>query len=332
MDSTQNQNQTPGEPKKKIDYTKILRRAYDITLNNKFLWIYGALIALGSGGGNFNGGGGSGKGTEHDQKIADSVANFFTNHWVAIGIAIGLFLLFLIAIWVLGIISRGALIDSVNKIDAGTATDFKTGFKRGVHYFWRVLGIGLIFFLLILVIIAVIAMPIIYLVVLEKFAPAIFIGIMGLLFFIPIVIFLGLISQLSVLFGVILDRPVFAAISEAHGLLIKNMSAIGLLWLITIGVSIIASTAMVIAALPLLLMAVPFVLGIYAAFQTTGLIVSIAISLLILMIAFAAVRGVFEVYLQTVWFLGFKELMGEKIKTEEEHKVEHEAAVHPLSA
>lgn len=327
MEQTQTENQTSQQPKKQIDYSRILRRAYDITIQHKFLWVFGALIALGSGGGNFNGGGGSGESvTPQEQEFFNKIDGFANQYWLAIIALVAFVFLLLIVIWVMGTISRGALIDSANKVDDGIHADIKSGFHRGLHFFWRIFGIGLVFFALMMVVLAVILTPVIYFIVMKQFAPAIFIGIMGLLFFIPIAMFFGIISQLALLFAVMMERRVFAAISEAYDLLFKNFSAVGLLWLLSIGIGIVGSVVTFFFALPLILIAVPFALGSYAAFQLSGLVITIAVSVIIFMVVMAIVRGVFEVYLQTFWILGFKELMGEKIKAEENQKVAAETA------
>lgn len=328
MEQTQTENQTSQNPEKKIDYSRILRRAYDITIQNKFLWVFGALIALGSGGGNFNGGGGGSGGntTPQEDEVFNKIEGFANQYWLAIIALVAFVFLLLIIIWILGTISRGALIDCANKADDGIYADIKSGFRRGLHFFGRVFGIGLVFFALMMVVLTVILAPVIYFIIMKQFAPAIFIGIMGLLFFIPIAMFFGIISQLALLFAVMMERRVFAAISEAYELFLKNFSAIGLLWLLSIGIGIVASVATFFVALPVILIAVPFVLGSYAAFQLSGLIISILIGVIIFTIAMAIVRGVFEVYLQTFWILGFKELMGEKIKLEENQKIASEAA------
>ena len=43
-----------------IDYGKIISRSWEITKKNKWLWIYGLILAAAGGGGNFSGGGGGG--------------------------------------------------------------------------------------------------------------------------------------------------------------------------------------------------------------------------------------------------------------------------------
>jgi hypothetical protein len=44
-----------------MDYESLLRRAWDIVWNNKYLIVLGALASLGSGGGGGGGGGGNGR-------------------------------------------------------------------------------------------------------------------------------------------------------------------------------------------------------------------------------------------------------------------------------
>jgi len=132
------QNQSPKKKLKqeretKINYLEIIKRALNITFKNKFLWIFGIFIALtsgGSGGGNFGGNFGGGNTEEYfkgwkeklgigsGEEIVQIVKNFLESHWIII-VSIGIILfLFAITLNVFAIISRGAIINGINKLDS----------------------------------------------------------------------------------------------------------------------------------------------------------------------------------------------------------------------
>ena len=92
---------------KKINYLQILKSAWKVTWKNKYLWWFGLFILFSSGGTFF-----SGKFEEGDFQQA---SDFFASHQQIVLAVGGTCLLVWIAFIILGIISKGSLIKSIQK-------------------------------------------------------------------------------------------------------------------------------------------------------------------------------------------------------------------------
>ncbi len=138
-----------------MNYMGILKKAYKLALEHRFLWIFGIL----------GGGYGGIKISNAPQFSGDSQTweqfanqlngvtwqSFWSQYGNLVAAAGILLLVVAIALAILNIISQAALIGSVNKLQVGHKTDFSDGFMIGWHNFWRVLGVGLTFVVFILV-------------------------------------------------------------------------------------------------------------------------------------------------------------------------------------
>ena len=132
----------------------MLKRAWSIIWENKFLILLGIIVALGSGGrggGLGSGGGGSsGNGeSSYDFPFGDmpTLRAEIGFPEVVIGLAalavISFALLVAILVWVAATIARGGLIAGVNTIEGGGASSFAAAWYAGWDKGWRLLGIGI---------------------------------------------------------------------------------------------------------------------------------------------------------------------------------------------
>ncbi len=328
------QNQSPKKKPKqeaetKINYLEIIKRALNITFKNKFLWIFGIFIALtsgGSGGGNFGGNFGGGNTEEYfkgwkeklgigsGEEIIQIVKNFLESHWIII-VSIGIiFFLFAIALNVFAIISRGAIINGINKLDSKIKTGFKDSFKVGVNKFWRLLGISFTIGGLALIITTVIAAPIIFFFLTKIYIVAGILLILGILLFLFIIILLSLISRFAFLFTVCTNQGVFSSLGSAYGLLTKKTSKIIIAWLIGIALNLLIGMATFLILLPFIIIGVLMAGTSLVIFHVIGLIASIMTMVFLLIILGSFLKGVALVFVQSFWVLFFKEIAGEKIK------------------
>jgi len=137
-----------------MDYGKILTRAWQITWRWKVLWIFGFLASLGSGGGS---GGGGGNGMNNGSRGAGNFPNFDMSPEIG-GLLIALICVALIIgiiLWVLSIISRGALIAGVQQVEDEGQTSFGSAWRVGLSRFWTIFGVGFLAALPILIIVLV---------------------------------------------------------------------------------------------------------------------------------------------------------------------------------
>ena len=142
-----------------MDFGEVLRKTWDISWRNKGLWILGILAGCSaSGRGNFGSSSSSARGYNFDY---DKAPDFFgdPNYWdfgrreegVIIPIILGLFCLALIVaivVFVLGVIGQSGLIAGFKKADDGADVSFSEALSDGLQYFWKLVGIRILFFLL----------------------------------------------------------------------------------------------------------------------------------------------------------------------------------------
>jgi len=137
-----------------MDYGKIFSKALDIIWKNKFLIILGVLIVLGGAGSGSGGGQGQYVFSDNDFEWGELPQFDFGAPFrdldlpvfavASIVLIIAVLIIIGLAFWVLGTISRGALINGVNEIELGNPTNFSEAFMAGWKKAWKLIGIGLI--------------------------------------------------------------------------------------------------------------------------------------------------------------------------------------------
>jgi hypothetical protein len=138
-----------------MDYGSILRRAWDIIWEHKWLILLGVLVALGSSSGSSTSGRANVSNMweegDFDFDMPEwDIPDFRGDFGVPVVVAV-LALLFIslavvvgVALWVVATISRGGLIAGVSTIDGGGASSFGAAWNAGWHKGWRLLGIGIL--------------------------------------------------------------------------------------------------------------------------------------------------------------------------------------------
>ena len=112
----------------KVNYLAILKRAWSITWSNRYLWWFGFFIALTSSGSLLNY---SNRNSNNSQQIDQNFADFLSQHasWFLIGALI--IILIFVSLLIMRILSRGALIKSIEKHSKNEVSDFRAGLKDG---------------------------------------------------------------------------------------------------------------------------------------------------------------------------------------------------------
>jgi hypothetical protein len=119
-----------------MDFGKVLSRAINITWRWKVLWVFGFVVSLGQGWSQGSRGFNwveDGRGVPLPPEMAGLLVSF-----VCIGLLIG------IALWVLSVISRGALIGGVQQVEEEASTDLGRAWRVGVSRFWSLFGISVL--------------------------------------------------------------------------------------------------------------------------------------------------------------------------------------------
>ena len=139
-----------------MNYMDTLRRGWQITWNNKWLWLLGFLAALGSGGGFSSSTGGDGGST-----TTGTMPNIEPGMIAAIiGGAIVLFCIaFIVGIllWLVSLASKGGLITSVAELDRGQPSSFGRAFRQGWRKLLPLVGMTILLFAVVIILVIILA-------------------------------------------------------------------------------------------------------------------------------------------------------------------------------
>jgi hypothetical protein len=329
-----------------MNHSKILRRALDIVLKYKVLWLFGVLAALGAG--SFGNGGGSGyrfNGSNFGRTPGFTMPpGTFQPNWgplagaagIAIVVILGLILLAIViglAFFVLRFVSETALIRLVDDFEA---TGEKRGVGRGFRFGWSMRSLRLFAIDLVVGIPVAIAFVLLFLLALSPLllwatgnntmgglGTVATIGLVILIIVLAILVALA-ISLLKPFFwrkAVLEDRGVFASIGEGYRMVRRHLRDSGLMWLMLVGLQIAYGLVMIPVAILLLILAtviagVPaLVVARLAALTMTGagpavlgLLVGLPIWIVLFFAPLLFVGGLWEAYKSSAWTLTYREL------------------------
>ena len=279
-----------------IDYWGIVTRSAGIAWNHKFLWFFGFFASAGGGGG-----GDVAKWGEH---WVGDVGDFFMSHLgMLVAIIMGLVVLWL-AVFVMNLISKGALLSCISRADAGESVRFEEGWQAGIKAFWGMLGIAVAAFIVFLVVTAVCGLAVVL--PLIGGAAGVAVGVfIGAILFIPYIVFLFLLA-FTVIYGereyVLRGVGVTDALSAGWELTKTYFRQSLLMWL----VSVASAMAFFISLLLVLLaIAMPFIL-IGIASPMAALILGIPVGLVALVLIISA----YSTYEYSLWTLMYRDLTG----------------------
>jgi len=277
----------------RVDYWDIVARALRVTWRSKPLWVFGFLVSLG--GGNV---------LNWSERVGAPVRDYLTMHVGVLVLAVVLVVVVWLALFVISIISRGALVGGTRDADAGARVALGDAWACGVRRFWGLLGLlafGVAAFLVVSVILAVpLVLPI------AAGAPGIAISIViGALLAIPYLAFLVVLA-LTIIYAerayVLAGVGFQESLAIGWSLMRRCLGQSLLVWLIALLSDVIFFLALVVI---LAVIAVPFVL-IGLASAVVGLILGIPVGIVFVCVA----TGAYGTYKYALWTIAYRELAG----------------------
>ncbi|CAN5809612.1 hypothetical protein BH18ACT11_BH18ACT11_07560 [soil metagenome] len=307
-----------------MNYGDLIGDTFRLTLRNRYLWFFGFFVGgmgtnfvgnVPSNAGNFNpddfqqsSTGVSGLTAQVGQGISSAV--------LIVGIVIVVLILALFFI-TMGIISQGALADSVAAIDRGEGRRFGSTFRTGMANFWRVLGYFVLFFLVTIGLLLVIGIPVALLIggtfvatesVGARVTVAVVVGILAILLLIVVFIPLTIIAQYALRDVVVRRERVLGSVGSGYGLFRRNIGRSLLLWLIHLGLSIGIGIAFILAILIVgLVLAIPAI-ALAVAGSSTGAIIAGVIAAVILIPLLLVATGAIGTFSHAYWTLAYLRL------------------------
>ncbi len=320
-----------------IDFGQLLNRAWKITWNNKILWIFGVLAALGSGGGGGGGGGNSNfrTGPVQPSQLPGEWGRFLErlqqngSTLIAISIAvICVFILIGLVIWLLSLIGRGGLIGGARLADANGRVAFGEAWSEGTRHLVRLVLLQIPLILLGLIVLLVVLVPVglfVFSLVGSRAAGEFSQGQLGSLFAMLGCIFIvvcplalvGILLRILIHFAqfavVLEDQSPMAAYRRAWEVIKANIAPILILGIILIVAGFIIG---LVISLPLLFVVVPMGAG-FVASMALGQGAPIAAGIIFALVCcvvwvpvMLVLRGVFETWATSTWTLAYQQFIG----------------------
>jgi hypothetical protein len=291
-----------------LDYGAILRRAWQITWNNKILWLFGILAGLVAGNSPNLGQRGPDINYRFDYQNPDlppglrrMVGDVDQNVVLAIiaGLAC-LALVIFIVVLVLGVIGRGGLIGGIRLADKQGKVSFGEAWAIGLRKFIVIFAIGLVVWIIGLLIAGASTL----LAATICLAPLACIGFL-------LVAVLGVWTQLAQIAAVQDDLDIFAALTRAWQVIRDNLASVIVLGLILVVIGIIAGFVL---AAPVVFIAVPAAIGFIflassdaAIAGNIGMIVG-GLCLVIYVPIAIVVGGILQTWVTAAWTLAYEQM------------------------
>jgi hypothetical protein len=305
----------------KVNYLEILKKAWDITWKNRYLWWFGFFLALGLNGLSSNQSFNAEKDGKNQEKVFSALANFYNHHQELVITLFAIVSLLLILLIILKIISRAGLIKSVAEIEKGKVGSFKKGFGEGKKYFWRVLAINFIVGIFTFFLIAVIFSPIVFLIYLKSYIVALFLGILAIIIFIVLMVLVSFLKEYAQIYLIISNISVNSALESGYQLFIKNIWPSIIFSIIFIPISLVLGIGIFLSFLIFVLTFGIIGLIFYFLFAKVGALIIAILGILAFAIFVLALGSVFETFKQTAWVLFFQEVASIKEEDLLEEKV-----------
>ncbi len=312
-----------------MNYGDLIKDAFRISWRNKYLWFFGFFAGGTSSGFNVptipSGGGGNDfddldpSGSEFSSSLAAQAGQgVFEN--VGLLVALGVVVLLIVLVFiVLGLISQGALAESVAAVDRGEQRRFSSAWRAGLSSLWRVLGYYVLFILISIGFLLAIGIPLALLVggtffatesVGARVSVAVLAGLAAIGLLILVFIPLAIIGQFALRELVVRRERVFSSIGGGYRLFRRNPGRSLLVWIIQVGVMLGAGIALIVAVLLLGLVLFLPTIFLAVAGYTTAAIVAGAIAGLILVPLLLVASGALGTFNHSYWTLAYLQLTG----------------------
>ena len=295
-----------------MHYWELVTRSFRIAWDHKYLWLI-ALFSGEGGGGSFNYSQRSSGTTQTPAEFQQQISTWLSDHVVVIVFLAALWLVLIIAFFILAAICQGATVRASAEHDAERPFGLGMAWRTGLHTMWVIVRFRLLLIALYLPLIVLIAAWIAGLLVAvangNRGATGVLVltGLLLLVAWFFFAIYLFFIDRFGSRAVVLEQLMARASIARAHRLLFKRLGRSLLVLLVAIGVAIVLGIGLacvsVIVVVPLLAAAA------FAAGNSSGAgVIVVVIGVLILLPIYLAVAGFLAAQGSTYWTLAFRRL------------------------
>jgi hypothetical protein len=326
-----------------MDYSLILKRAFEITKKYRVLWFFGLFVGAGSWGGNFNFRmpGSRESHWKGSEKFFKGMEHGFRpfSHWLTAETLVVVGLLILAALLVFAVlryVSLTALPRAVDRIENSTEEErlsfsdvWKLGWSRRA---WTLLGIEIVTFFVVLAILVLvggllIGLPLYFLlhngggntlgVLLKMLLP----GLLALAIIFVTIVVTTLVTRFAWFHAAVDGTGVFDSFGWSIRAFRMELGHILMMWLIMIGVGIVLAIILLLGVILFALVTLLIAGGIgWMIWKTVAELPAIIVAVLIGTVTFIlpllALSGAMGAYKTTAWVLMYREVKQNLLSTE----------------
>jgi hypothetical protein len=219
--------------------------------------------------------------------------------WIAI-VAIAVLALYLVLL-ILGVLSRAALIDSIQKHIEGKPADFRIGLKVARRYFWRIFFISVGAGLFVISSAIVLFSPVVFLFMNSSYFTGVFMAFLAVLIMIPIVVLAVYIRIYGYMYAVLGQLNFWDSIENAYNLFRRNMYQSIIMGIIFFPIGILLAIATIMIVIPIVILFVGIGLLAYLIAAKSGAIAIFIAAIIVVVAMVLALRSLYEAFSQAVW-------------------------------
>lgn len=298
-----------------MEYKKILKKAYQITLKHRLLWLFAIFLG---GGASFSGNGGSYGGNGTDGAVSDGIdpfINFVAEYWYLL-VLIGFSIVCLILLCILiSVVARGAFYEGVRLAKSNKKLKFIALCKFGLGQFWRVLGMTILIGVISVAIVLGLMLPgiLLFIIPIIGWILGAMLLVLAVFLLIPVVLAIGVWAHYAYCYLLIDKKKIIDAAQDGCKLLYRNLgeSIIMFLLIMLIGFGFAIACLVVIG-----IIALPFALvgfALYYAWGWASVVVVAGIGILFLVAIMLMLKGAFNTFTYSAWILAWSDLKKKKV-------------------
>ncbi len=310
-----------------MNYGDLIKDSFRLTLRNRYLWFFG-FFAGGTATNFFFNAPTDFSGTPQDFENFDPGSMTISPALIAqsglgggtvalsAALVIMALLLFLLVI-ALSLLSRAALVESAAAVDRGEERRFTSAWREGMGGMWRVLGLGILFFLLGAGLFLAIALPaglgitIVFVAtqsVAARVLVTVAISLVALALFVVIFIPYAIIGQLAMRRMLLAGDGIAGCIGGGYRLFRRNIGSSLLVWLIRLALMFALNIALLlVAAIVGIILFLPTIALAFAELTTAAIIAGV-IAGIILLALFLIASGALGTFGSAYWTLAYLRL------------------------
>lgn len=310
-----------------MNYGELIKDSFLLTLRNRYLWFFGFFAGGTATNFTFNAPTNF-SGAPQDFENFDPGSMTISPALIAQGgpgggavaliaaLVVMAFLLFLVVI-ALSLLSRAALVESAAAIDRGEERRFTSAWRAGMNGMWRVLGLGILFFLLGAGLFLAVAIPagigigVVFVAtqsVAARVIVTVAISLLALVLFVVIFIPYAIIGQLAMRRMLLAGDGIADCIGGGYRLFRRNIGSSLLVWLIRLALMFALGIALLLAvAIVGLILFLPTIALAFAELTTAAVIAGVIAGIILLALFFVA-SGALGTFGSAYWTLAYLRL------------------------